>query len=545
MTPAAAATHGLEIAVMRGASWGQVMGGFRAGSRRALAKAVSRVARCIPLFTLGAAMVAAPAGVAAPAPTKVIHIYNNSPRKLYAVLETAMTPTDEWLQAVFRTTKVKKDTFAHTELYRVYIDPENGIAPGASASIRVPFYSQLVSNPNPRRPNQYIDWWNGGRVYLYDEESAIISNHNKDQSHPVTALTAGVSCAGQSVCEPLTIFSGTVGLPVNDPNQLTEYTFADVVTGLGKPYQLDVTHVDYDISYVDQVYLPVAIEPVDNKNVGYIGTVQDLPGFRKVLRRFLTDWEGWPTYVGTPPYPRPRIPGAYNVFIGGPDITEPGITIDQMRGLWRNCTQTGDGAPECLNIRAVNELFQKSYDNYLTLNCNPHVALDEKRLLQHVYGWVPFNENCENAASANPLYHTPGADYPTTAAKYIDLQYLLTGVFNPFVRLIHNPDFLHMNAYAFSIDDAVGNMNELGNGLIVAVGGSDGLVNKKAFDKHKVIHVNLGTPRPGFPKWKSYGVCSAKADQDINPKFLSFSIYSVDYPCKITVADSNDKDYQL
>ncbi len=85
----------------------------------------------------------------------------------------------------------------------------------------------------------------------------------------------------------------------------------------------------------------------------------------------------------------------------------------------------------------------------------------------------------------------------------------------------------------------------LGNNLIIAVGGSDGLVNKKAFDEHKVIYVNLGTPLRGFPQWKSYGVCSGKADQDINPKFLSFSIYSVDYPCKITVADTSERDYQL
>ncbi len=51
--------------------------------------------------------------------------------------------------------------------------------------------------------------------------------------------------------------------------------------------------------------------------------------------------------------------------------------------------------------------------------------------------------------------------------------------FNPYVELIH--DDLNMNAYAFSVDDAVGFMSELGDGLVFTVGGPKGLENEQQF----------------------------------------------------------------
>ncbi len=40
-----------------------------------------------------------------------------------------------------------------------------------------------------------------------------------------------------------------------------EYTFADAVTKNGLPFTITLTGVGYNISSVDQVYLPVAMEP--------------------------------------------------------------------------------------------------------------------------------------------------------------------------------------------------------------------------------------------------------------------------------------------
>ncbi len=51
------------------------------------------------------------------------------------------------------------------------------------------------------------------------------------------------------------------GLPPTDRRQLMEYTFADAVTKNGLPFTITLTGVGYNISSVDQVYLPVAMEP--------------------------------------------------------------------------------------------------------------------------------------------------------------------------------------------------------------------------------------------------------------------------------------------
>ena len=264
----------------------------------------------------------------------------------------------------------------------------------------------------------------------------------------------------------------------------------------------------------------------------------------KVLRRFLNTWQGWPIYVGDPTYPAPRIPGAYNALVGGPDLTKPGVTIQEMKDLWKYCTTKNDSTDLCKAMRTVNDLFQKNYAKYQTLDCN-HIKLTEDLLIRHVYGWVEFNEHCTNAF-ANQLKDTPKVDYAAVQRTYVhEMQYAPSGEFNPYVQLIHSPDFLAMKAYAFSIDDAVGNMNELGDGVIVAVGGSAGLENTRPFDPSKKISINLAGTQKGFPKWKSYGICSKTPEQDLNPEFTSFAIYSVDYPCLITVGDSAGKLYQF
>lgn len=306
-----------------------------------------------------------------------------------------------------------------------------------------------------------------------------------------------------------------------------------------------MSRVDYDISYVDQVYLPVAMAPLGNPDVGRIGTVQGLTGFRAVLTRFLADRPGWPTYRGDPPYPGPRIPGAYNVLVGGPDLTAAGATVDAMRALYAHCTTAAGDDEPCPAIRAVDDLFRRNYAHYLTLDCAPHATLTADSLLRHVHGWVPFNRNCTGGAAANPLQETPGVDYPAAVGHYLALQYLPSGAFNPYVGLIHDAGYLGMSAYAFSIDDAVGNMNESGDGLIVVVGGPQGLVNPRPYDRKALIHVNLGQPGSGRPAWSDYGICTDRPDRAINPAFPSFQVATVAYPCTISLSDSRDRVYRF
>ena len=476
-------------------------------------------------------------------PNKTIAIYNNSNEIIYPVLETPIIGVDLWLQAEFATTNTAQDLYPHTEIYRVYINPSGGVAPNSSVTINVPFYSQLVSNPSPSLNNQYINWWNGGRIYIYDDPAALTAAYNQDKSNLVSPVTPGVSCQSSS-CEPLNIFSSTAGLPLNDPYQLTEYTFANINTQT-VPYQISLNNVDYDISYVDHVYLPVAIEPYGNSAVGYTGTVRDITSFRNILNQFAMN-TGWPQYVQTPPYPNVRLPGTYNLFIGV-DITPQNSTAQQnMESLWTNCTSN---SVICQNINIVANLFKENYNSYLNFPCSSHLPLTEILMLQHVYGWVPFNE-CPSGGINNALYNTPGADYNQAVTAYQALQYSYltdpSNPFNPYVELIHGKNYLNMNAYAYSIDDAVGNINTEGSGIIIAIGGDTGLPNPNPYQNAPTtaININLGAPKSSGPSWSSYDIGTASPNTPLNGQ-LNFQVTTTSFPCEITLQDSAGHLYQF
>lgn len=421
-------------------------------------------------------MLASSAVVQGQVPCKTLVIYNNSSETIYPVLETSMTGVDLWLQAYFATTNTQRDLYPHTEFYRVYINSLEGIKPRCSLEVTVPFYSQLAADPSPSLNDQYINWWNGARIYLYDDLTALKRIYDQDQSHVVSPLTPGPSCASPS-CKSLKILRSKAGLPLNDPYQLVEYTFANVNIQT-VPYQISLGDVDYDISYVDHVYLPVAIEPCGQNAVGYTGTVRDLDSFRKILNEFAIH-KDWPHYVQTPSYPHIRLPGTYNLFIGVDLNTQNSGAKQKMEELW-----TSRDSPLYQKIRVIEDLFNKNYQTYLTFPCDSHLPLTLPFLLQHIYGWVPFNENPAGVID-NALYNTPGVDYTQAVAAYQALQYSYLDYpknpFNPYVELIHGEKYLNMQAYAFSIDDAVGNINTPGSGIIIAIGGSHGLPNPNPY----------------------------------------------------------------
>ena len=98
--------------------------------------------------------------------------------------------------------------------------------------------------------------------------------------------------------------------------------------------------------------------------------------------------------------------------------------------------------------------------------------------MKAVYGWVPISyNNCTGSA----LVNTPGVpDYQIAITTYCDLQYnyLQSGVpasdiFNPYTYFIH--DALQSSAYAFSIDDQLAFRHLVAAGIILAIGGTNGL----------------------------------------------------------------------
>src|SRR5262245_22966525 len=92
--------------------------------------------------------------------SKVITFYNNTPTAIFPVIQAGIQNPDPWLQALFN-----DDTqpYAETHYSRVYINPVNGIPPGGHISVRVPWYSKLTDDDD-----QYIDWYNGCRIYIFD-----------------------------------------------------------------------------------------------------------------------------------------------------------------------------------------------------------------------------------------------------------------------------------------------------------------------------------------------------------------------------------------
>ena len=120
--------------------------------------------------------------------------------------------------------------------YYAYINPTTGIAPGEFVSVNVPWWSKGA----PGEPDKYVDWWNGARVYIFDDKTALNDSYLINKQTPATLATAGVTCKGNTVdgqrdsCLPkeLGIFRvAPDSMGKYNPQstaQLNEFTFADI-----------------------------------------------------------------------------------------------------------------------------------------------------------------------------------------------------------------------------------------------------------------------------------------------------------------------------
>jgi hypothetical protein len=425
--------------------------------------------------------------------------------------------------------------------------------------------------------------------------------------------TAGNVC----VANQLQIYqvSAAAIIATKTPFQLNEFTFADVskVTNGGTSGGIFIDfNQNYNVSNVDQVYLPIAIEPVRAPaDIGYMGTITSLQAFRKALRDFTganinsVNPPYWPIYnnpvvAGKLTYPNAgiRVPSAFTVFNyymepayfppplppKTPEIvpSAPPIAIADMMIQWNNCIK-GTGA--CLQnpiYKAINSTFASSYATYL-VNCTPPPFLQPVKgtnppaptlyaYLRYIYGWVPFNQPCKTAVP-----ELPTADTSRVPIDYINLQYnylnpavLESKWFNPYTQLIHGDPVeggLGANAYAFSIDDQSSFLSNDGGslpgGLIIDVGGSEGLPNKTQVPPplppyHPLFDfvVALGPPGLDGAQWAKYGICSTDATRvfptSSSPNgAYSFGVdpavqnISATNPCMITLTDTKNRTYQM
>ena len=548
------------------------------GLRRA-AEALSGIALSLVLATAAGAQ-----GV----PDMTIQIFNPASNNynIYPVISAGAASTaDEWLQAYFKITLAQLNTgkffYPRTGIPRIYVNcctaGENGIPPGGSVTLTLPLFSPLnnatVDPNNPTPPGSFADWWQGGHVEMFANKIAT-----KAPPPPIVALyraeTAGSlpifkgtapTCTGaplnKNACK-LHFFFDTTSIGNNVTQQLLEYTLgADPINPKngekGQPNRLFVpNNVDYDVSYVNNALYPAVMEPFGNPLIGWVGVNSTIDDFTKAIDGFRksTIGSGWPFYKGTS-----KVASALEFFLDyTPDHYDPNLTQSQpvirMINLVDACDKGGTAAI-CGRIRNVLGLLRANFANYKKFykangpngdwGCDqsftPPDTLTDKSLRGHLWGWGPFVEHC--SAGANQLYDTPGYTrqnkqhpYQQVKKEFDQLQYWDNfpvtdkyGEFDPYVALIHGQTFINAPyVYAYSVDDAFGNMQADGTGLIIEVGGIDQLPNPD----HATPNANVGYGRStknlntGVTiTFLKYGVCTTDPAKFLKvPDFTSFPV---------------------
>jgi hypothetical protein len=278
----------------------------------------------------------------------------------------------------------------------------------------------------------------------------------------------------------------------------------------GSAFKINRKIVNFNVSAVDGVYLPIAMAASGNSTPvqrQYLGTVSSFTTVTATVGMFSDKGVSWPYYWpsyfsiakpttakptpqdGDPAYRLPKVPSANVVFAESYKVPAPsppvlssdrtptqgknpklGTVAKAVVTLWTTCTTTNNMSDTCVKIRDVFKFFSRNY--FETCGLGPPLP-DTPTMLTQVYGWAEF-PGCSQA-----LVDTPG--YLKTIAEYCDLQYnyLLPGtkpaeIFNPYTKLIHQT--LKTNAYAFSIDDKAAFKSVPGDGLIITIGGPKGLV---------------------------------------------------------------------
>jgi len=420
------------------------------------------------------------------------------------------------------------------------------------------------------------------------------------------ALPTCIRCEQQLEPTGLQIYKDQHGLANNNPSQLLEYTLG-AIDETAQPYiELNDHNVDYDVSYVNTAYLPAAMGAVQDNprnQIGYIGMITPIDEFETAVEKFLNSkrFDGWPRFtqtIGGKTLTYNKVPSPLELFVSmqnrdqdtwpvvnfklpdnytatpkapGPDGLPPGSLWEPVRDLvtlWQRCV-AGATDTICQNIVAVNQLMQKNYRNYIdhyhdkkpdkTFYCDQAKDPDPINLsirLGHVYGWQPFNNNCP--ADWNLLQDTPGynennhKEYEVVKKKFDDLQYWPDrsapfGRFNPYLLLIHGKSYLNAPyVYAYSVDDAVGNMQvDDAKGLIISVGGDEGLKNKQ----HATLPINFGYGwgKDDAVKFTHYSICTDALDQAVNPKHAAFVVYNAKNPatCPLWFKDDRDNRYTV
>ncbi len=268
---------------------------------------------------------------------KTITIHNNTDKPIFPIIEDANTGQNPYNNNAYYD---PNDTPGQEyRLYPGYQKKVNGsevyfLGVPAHTSIKVTlpmvFWDagtiQVVYD-TPETRQRFLAAFNPGgnalgRPFLYnsaDAKEAVLSAKLKGD---------GQFLEGAKGMELLytTTDPQSIGIIADAPSQLLEFTIRDRLMP-SAPGENFTNSVDYDISYINNLYLPVAME-ADLPNIGYVGTLDDLTKFDKDVKAFADGkilngyfgGQGWPYYrTSDPAAPIDKsalikLVGAQNIF---------------------------------------------------------------------------------------------------------------------------------------------------------------------------------------------------------------------------------------
>ena len=221
-------------------------------------------------------------------PLKTITLYNNTERMIYPVLENANAARDPNIKDKDVSLYDPQDPFNNE--YRGYVgfaDDQGevwlGLRPGERVDIQVP-----------------LVFWNAGTIQILTsgdifKDTATYSYKAGDGSKRSLQNAIGPNTSGRILWYHAPIAQN---FGPDAPSQLVEYTIRDEDLATWAPNTPEkVTLINYDVSYVQDMMLPVAMEAADvpipntdqTQTYGWIGANLTVPAMQKFLTDFTAD----------------------------------------------------------------------------------------------------------------------------------------------------------------------------------------------------------------------------------------------------------------
>ncbi|OGT55131.1 MAG: hypothetical protein A3F17_08735 [Gammaproteobacteria bacterium RIFCSPHIGHO2_12_FULL_41_15] len=481
-------------------------------------------------------------------PNKSITIYNDTNKTIYPVIESGTDSSgfDNLLSARFGSQITRKDH------YRLYLGGITGIPANQKLTFNLPLYT--VTGSTGPMTDHYIDWWNGARVYLYGDSGAIKNLYNndvsQDQAQSVKPIqVSGVAVGGVSVDSYAFDDFHNQGPSISDPFQLLEWNLGAVAADK----TFNSVPVDFDVSYVDAAYLPVAMEDDSAASYGYSGSADNGDDFNTALINFIST--GWPTYnkVNYASDSYLKIPSTAN--LQSTDVSS-NSQLSKIAAKWNSiqcdgtdaqCTQFKDNIADIVNSYGLNlsspdlVTFEKIFsypDKVNSKEWNTEIG-DEIRAALYGVPYLPYSSHQSDGVNNWKTFSLPAS----RAQTYLGL--------DPYADMLEG-DGKAISSYKFSIDDVSGNSNvtyvpviKTGSiGIIIDVGGTSHFSNATP---NANIYVNV----PKEMDHATFSWTDMKGSHTENDPIASaslatdFSFRLHNSPTTVTVYDSKGELYHF